>query len=55
MGFKNLPKSANTLQKIVLEYKKNVRISIISELSQKKMSGEVVGDLLMNGHLHEIF
>ena len=32
------------MQKIVLEYKKNVRISIISELSQKKMSGEVVGE-----------
>ena len=44
MGFKNLPKSATTLQKFVLEYSKNVRISIISELSQKKMSGEVVGE-----------
>ena len=44
MGFKNLPKSANTLRKIVLEYSKNVRISIISKLSLKKMSGEVVGE-----------
>ena len=47
MGFKNLPKSANTLRKIVLEYSKSVRISrmknksvrIISELSQNMMSG----------------
>ena len=44
MGLKNLPKSANILQKIILEYSKNVRISIISELSQKKMRGEVVGE-----------
>ena len=27
-----------------MEYSKNVRISIISELSQKNMSGEVVGE-----------
>ena len=33
--FKNLPKSVNTLKKIVLEYSKNARISIISELSKK--------------------
>ena len=44
MGFKNLPKSANTLRKNVLEHSKNVRISIISELFQKKMSYEVVGE-----------
>ena len=42
MKFKNLPKSGNTLRKIVLEFSKNFRISIIIELSKKK-SGEVVG------------
>ena len=36
MGFKNLPKWANKFRKIVLEYCKNVRISIISELSKKR-------------------
>ena len=40
MGFKNLPQSANTMRKIVLEYSKNVRISIISELYKKKISGQ---------------
>ena len=44
MGFKNLPKSANTMRKIVLEYSKNVRISILSELSQKRMNGDIVGE-----------
>ena len=40
---KNLPKSANTFRKIVFKYSKNIRISTISELSQKKISGQVVG------------
>ena len=44
MGFKNLSKSAKTLPKIVFEYSKNVRISKISELFQKEMSGVVVGE-----------
>ena len=42
MGYENLLKSVNTLREIVLEYSNNVRISIISELSKKKISGEVV-------------
>ena len=36
MKFKNLNKLANAVRKFVLEYSKNVRISIISELSKKK-------------------
>ena len=35
MGLKNLPKSTNKVREIVLEYSKNVRISIISDLSKK--------------------
>ena len=58
MGFKKLPKTANTVRKIVKKYSNRLRNSIISEIFDKKlmdMSSEK--DFLyplMNGRPYEI-
>lgn len=52
MGFKNLPSSANTVRKIVIEYSHKLRNFIINEML-KKINGLLLGKgflyLLMNG------
>ncbi|GFR15494.1 putative AC transposase [Trichonephila clavata] len=44
MRFKNIPKSANTVRKIVIEYSNKLRNSVIREITDKKINGNIVGE-----------